>query len=32
MSCPVGFHFEQISVHQREPVDTDRIIMACVED
>jgi hypothetical protein len=29
MVCPDGFVLSDIEVHQREPVDTDRLITVC---
>lgn len=29
MTCPPGFTLTTISVHQRQPVDTDRLIAIC---
>lgn len=31
-NCPEGFHLEEVSVHQREPVDRDLPITVCVVD
>lgn len=28
-ACPPGFELTQISVHQREPIDTDRLVTLC---
>ena len=32
MICPPGFTIDTISVHQRQPIDTDRLIAVCVVD
>jgi Collagen triple helix repeat (20 copies) len=32
LACPPGYHHEEVSVHQREPVDTDLAITVCVLD
>jgi hypothetical protein len=29
MTCPAGFTADTIAVHQRDPVDTDRLIFTC---